>query len=126
MIYLAAPYTHPSRQIVQARVTSTAAAVAYYAQRQRWFYSPILQGHEAERAFGHNLPWETWMAHGFAAIDKCQSICVLQLPGWDVSKGVKAECQYAKENNFPVTAISWDEAKGFLRQGLITTLERGA
>lgn len=123
MIYLAAPYTSQTPAVRNARVSATAAAVAYYAQRQRWFYSPILQGHEAEQAFGHVLPWETWMAHGIAAIDKLQAITVLQLPGWDKSKGVAYEISYAKEKKFPVDFIPWEEAQLFLRPRTIKELQ---
>lgn len=65
-------------------------------------YSPIAHCHTAERI--ENLPTthEYWLEIDFAWIDKCDGVTVAQTAGWDKSKGIGLEIEYAIKTGKPV------------------------
>lgn len=99
LYYLASPYTHKHKKIKKVRADlATEAAVKLFKDEQVYTFSPI----------GYNSHWETYMLPGDwnfwesfdkCFIDHCDAVIVLMLDGWDVSVGVTAEIQYAKELN---------------------------
>lgn len=115
MIYLASPYTHAKPLVRVARVAATAEIVAHRLARGRYFYSPIVHGHWIEQEIDREIPWQKWMEHSYAMISALKSISVAQLPGWDKSRGVAAEIEFAKSQKFPVTFIDPEELKLILR-----------
>lgn len=105
MIYLAAPYSHPSASLRANRVRATAYIVAYLAHRGEVAFSPILHGHYTEVSTGKEIPWQIWMSHGFGMLEKATKMMVLELPGWKESKGVTAELKKAEELNIPLEML---------------------
>lgn len=99
MIYLASPYSHPDPVVVKTRVLLTMQCCAALLRSGVHAWSPILHSHSmAER---EELPTDAawWWEWSKDFIRRSDGILVLKIPGWDESKGVKAEADFARELN---------------------------
>ena len=103
-IYLAAPY---SDDPVRGYVESSKAA-ARLMDAGNVVFSPLSHSHP----ISHHGKLDP-MAHGFwlrqdlSWLRECDVLAVLQLPGWETSKGVKREIAYAEELQIPVVFLPW-------------------
>lgn len=98
LIYLAGPYSHHDKDIVQQRVNEYAAAVAYFMNTAEnlYVFSPVFQCfHVANR---HDLPHDFafWAERDFFMIKKSSAMWVLPLEGWQTSYGLSQEIEYAE------------------------------
>ena len=95
-IFLAAPYTHPDPEIVNARVTAINAHTALLMNQSHIVFSPISHSHYI--AMENDLPttFEFWKKQNHEFIVWCDSIVILKLDGWKESKGVKDELEFAR------------------------------
>lgn len=102
MIYLASPYSHPDKYVVEARVLATAAFVAYHLQAGVHLISTIVHNHELAKH--HKLPTDAkfWESYNEDLIRSCSGVWVLKLDGWAWSKGVAAEEIYAARLGIPI------------------------
>jgi hypothetical protein len=111
LIYLASPYSSKDPVIVANRVSATATALARLIEQGNLVFSPIIHSHPIAdivsfSALNHeDGELSGWMAFDFAFIDKCDEVWVLQLEGWEQSRGVTAEIEYAERTGKPVRYI---------------------
>lgn len=124
--YLGAPYTHEDRFVRQARVLATGRIVCYRMQKGIHLYSPIMQGHYSEMAWGHEMPYALWIEHGLAMLDALKHMTVLQLPGWEKSAGLQVEIAHCEEKKYPIEHIEWGKLKEILSKATVYTLEVNA
>ena len=98
MIYLASPYTHYKPAVMQQRFAAVRAATAALLARGEIVYAPIVHGHAIASA--HELPddHEFWMRHCLAMLERADNLYVLQIDGWDTSRGVRAEIDWWKKH----------------------------
>lgn len=107
LIYLACPYTHPNPHIRQWRVDTCAMASAALRLRHWFVYAPIVECHATE----HFMPgdcgaFEFWQEYNMRMLRAvADELWVLELPGWDQSKGVIAEIDAAVKADMPVQFI---------------------
>jgi hypothetical protein len=106
LIYLAAPYSHHDREVVQRRVLEINIAAAFLFQRGYFVFSPISHTHPIKECSGLGGGWAFWSAYDYAMLDKCDRLMVLMLAGWDISVGVQAEIAYWREKNRKVEYLS--------------------
>ena len=102
MIYLAGPYSHPSKEVMAHRAELHAHAAATLLIRGYHPYSPIAHWHEI--ALTHRLPThaEFWHNHNRAMVAKSSILLGLMLPGWRESTGMNMEMRFATECAVPV------------------------
>lgn len=95
MIYLASPYTHDSKDVEHERYEAVAKVCAKLARSGDHVYSPIAHWHPI--AVEHDMPtdFHWYRAMNESMISRCDSVWVLMLPGWQESKGVKHEIDFA-------------------------------
>ena len=65
--------------------------------------SPIVYGHTLASLKEMRTDWEFWMDFCFSLLSKCDEMIVYQMDGWEKSRGVLAEIEFAKENGIPVS-----------------------
>lgn len=68
-------------------------------------YSPIVHNHPIALYGGLPRTWDFWSKIDFAMLELCETMWVIQLPGWDKSVGVKAEIAFCQENAIPVKYV---------------------
>lgn len=102
MIYLASPYTSPNPALMEERFEKACAAVAQLMNEGATVYSPIVSCHPV--AIRHDLPrdWTYWERFDREMINLSIRLIVLKVEGWDTSKGVTAEVEYARSRDIPV------------------------
>lgn len=111
MIYLASPYSHDSEHVREMRYMQTALAAARLIDQGFHVYSPICHSLGITRWIRD--PWrtsfESWKEIDKDFISRSDSFIVLKLPGWEQSKGVQFEVEYAKQMGKPVSFVGIDE-----------------
>jgi len=94
MIYIASPYSHPKPEIREARYLDVMAYTAHLFRQKIWCHSPIVHCHELAKI--HILPTDAafWFEYNEHVMKRCDELWILQLPGWNESKGVKMEMDF--------------------------------
>lgn len=105
--YLATPYT----DYCQGRETAfrhAAEAAGTLLRRGTLVYSPITHSHSISE-HGHLDPvdHDLWLGLDLAMLDRCESLLVIQMPGWNESRGVAAEIDHATRTGKPISYLSW-------------------
>lgn len=106
MIYLASPYTHNDPTIEEHRYEAIARFTVAKLTEGYCIYSPIVHCHILARTYGLPAKFDFWMQYNFRMLRLAQSLWVVRLPGWDISKGVQAEIQFAQAAYIPIQY--WD------------------
>lgn len=106
-IYLASPYTDPDTGIMEARFKAAMEATADLLAESQWVYSPIVHCHELAKQYKLPRDFSFWRAYNFAMLAKASQLLVFQLPGWELSKGVAAEIDLARQLSIPTFATKY-------------------
>ena len=108
LIYLAAPYTDPDASVSALRAEQASYAAAMLMSRYGFaVFSPITHGHAVvdhlplEKAISHDF----WMEQCVPVLSRCDELHILRLPGWDRSRGVKYEWDFAIRTNKPIRTV---------------------
>jgi hypothetical protein len=94
MIYLASPYSHSNPLVSEARFDAACLATVSLVKTGRPVFAPIVMGHPLVR-FGLPSAWSFWQALAQVYLQRCDELVVLQIDGWQESKGVQAEIALA-------------------------------
>jgi hypothetical protein len=105
MIYLATPYTHPDHSVMQNRFEMACSVAGKLMREGHIVFSPIAHTHPI--AVRCELPrdWGFWHKYDAEFIEACDEVWVVRMDGWDVSRGVLAEIDIAKDFGKPVKYI---------------------
>lgn len=109
MIYVAAPYNHLDSSVVQLRIEQLYEYLGILMMDGNHATSPLFM-HEIVTRF-KDIPtsytyWETYCLH---TLNLCDEMYVLKLPGWESSKGVRAEIDFCERNLIPITYVDFGE-----------------
>ena len=105
LVYVASPYFHECAKVRQQRVDAALAAVAGLTcepYQNLVPFSPVVYTCEIEKMLP-DAPREGWYAFDLVFLKKCDALLVLELEGWELSKGVSIEIGHALKNGIPVT-----------------------
>lgn len=108
MIYVASPYSHPSRVIRRWRYTLVCHYMAELLINGYRAFSPIAHS-EGVHAACPDLPnnFAFWGPLDLDILRRCDSIHVLKLDGWRQSVGVQAEIAEGRNNDIPITYVKY-------------------
>lgn len=103
MIYLAAPYSDPDPTVRIGRFNQVCKKALELMETGKVVFSPISHSHpiDPDNAKGY----EFWMHQDLNILDKCRTLYVYKLPGWEESKGLKSEIGYAEEVGIPTVYL---------------------
>ena len=104
-IYLAGPYTHEDPAVREGRYRALTRVTAAFTQRGELVYSPVTYTHPwASITPGLPPDFEFWRAHCLGILRAwATELMVIKLPGWETSRGVKAEIDLATAMGLDVT-----------------------
>ena len=88
MIYLASPYSHPSREVMELRFKLTRHYGAGCLRMHLLIISPIVYCHQFA---DQGTTAESWTFLNNELMSMCDKLWVLQLDGWKESRGVAEE-----------------------------------
>lgn len=104
-IYLACPYSDPDVSVQAKRFQAANKAAASLMKQGYLVFSPISHTHPIHLAGDLPGDYEFWRDYDETFIDWCDSVFVMKIPGWDTSKGIKREVEYAEFLGKPVRYI---------------------
>lgn len=99
-VYVASPYTSEIPELASLRMELARQATCRLISEGIFAFSPVVHGHFLEEYQGQ--PHGIWVEHGLAMLRKAQCIQVLTIPGWEISRGVKAEMDQAIHDSIPI------------------------
>lgn len=107
MIYLASPYSDPSSAVRYNRFASARDYTYSQMQRGEVIFSPIAYGHQFAQVYRTPADHEWWKRFNESVMLACQELRILKLDGWDKSKGVSSELQFAAGLGLEITYAEW-------------------
>lgn len=96
LIYLASPYTHPDPAVREQRYMAAVQATMKLLQSGMAVFCPVAYSHQFALQ-GMGGEWDTWERFDRVMIERCDELWILEIPGWEESKGIKAELNLARE-----------------------------
>lgn len=107
IIYIASPYNHKQDSIRIQNYEKVSNLVAKLVSEGYVALSPITYGHTLLDF--HQMPydWEFWSNFCISFLDKSDELWVYKMDGWDKSRGVEEEIQYALDNKIPIKYIEY-------------------
>jgi hypothetical protein len=115
MIYLASPYSAKdpdgvvNEELQCKRYIDACAAVGLLMKKGELVYSPIVHWHIVDQMYKGEIGYEDYLACDCAMIELCSEVHVLQIDGWDKSRGVAVEILYAQKFSKPVKYLTMSE-----------------
>ncbi len=105
MIYIAAPYSHIDKDVINFRVKKVCEYSAELLKNKQSCISPITTGTGILAQTELPTDFEFWQHLSYDLIDVCGEIHVLMLDEWEESKGVKAEIEYATKKGLKIKYV---------------------
>ena len=96
-IYLASPYSHPEDHVRLERYNAACRKAASLMQAGHVVFSPIAHSHAVAAHLPPDLlmSHEFWMQQDIPLLRYADKLMVLLIDGWQDSRGVTAEIDYA-------------------------------
>lgn len=112
LYYLASPYTHTDVEVRNKRFEITSKITVDLLHKNIFTFSPIAYNHPM---VGYGLPtdWNFWQEYDTSFLDRCDGLILLMLDGWDISVGVSAEVEYAKQIGLKVYYLDPNNINSF-------------
>jgi hypothetical protein len=101
MIYVASPYYDPDPSVIESRMEVVYEVMAGLMKEGNHCVSPMLMHPVVKK---HDLPntFDYWENYSYDMLKRCDEMLVIQLPGWEESRGVKAERDFCNLHNVPI------------------------
>lgn len=117
LVYLASPYSHSDPAVVQSRVDAACKVTGELMLLGHNIYSPIAHSHHVcQHMDGANVQFDHdfWLSRDLGVLDRCDAMIVLLLPGWEDSRGVRAERKYCEAplHRIPTIELCLDHPPG--------------
>ena len=111
LVYLASPYSHKDRKIVNARHAINVVMAGYIMQGGSGeeninVFSPIAHSHFIAESGYLPAEWSFWRDKDLDILSRCDELYVMKIPGWQDSVGLKAEVLFAFECEIPVKELN--------------------
>lgn len=102
MIYLASPYSHEDPFTREHRYIHAMQAVVVLMKKDRFVFSPIIYCHHMAHIAELANDAEFWLKFNRTMFDASERLVILRLDGWEESKGVKIEYDWAATKGIPI------------------------
>ena len=108
-IYLASPYSHPSRKVEKEREKEiNRIGAELQARTGHALFPPITVSAHFKKLLPHKFgtSFSAWKDIDLTVVSKSDEVWVVKMSGWKDSIGVQAEIEYANDNEIPVMYIN--------------------
>lgn len=107
LVYLACPYTHPSKVVERRRYVEATKAAAWLIETKKWnVFSPITHSHPLHIVAGLSGLWDHWKQIDTDFIQLSHTFVVLKIEGYKESRGVTDELVIARETDCRILWLS--------------------
>lgn len=101
--YIASPYTHRDPAVMQRRYEKAVDFTSWLIEKQEMLvFSPIVHSHPLCQHAKMRPEFDFWMNLDEVMIRPAEGLIVLQIDGWETSRGIKAELELAKLYKKPI------------------------
>lgn len=101
-IYLASPYSHPDKKIMNQRYETIIIVTGKLMERGLHVYSSIVHCHPLAVRFDLPRDHDYWDDYNAKMLKNASMLMIVELDGWQDSKGITSEIALASEYNIPV------------------------
>jgi len=105
MIYIAAPYSHPDKDVVHSRMEMIYHVMGQLTKDGHHVVTPLFMHEIVKRNSGMPEDYVFWENYCLNMLKRCDKMIVLRLAGWDTSRGVAEEIKFCGKMNIPVEYI---------------------
>jgi hypothetical protein len=109
VIYIASPYTHEDEYVMNARFEQISKITAKLAAEGVVAFSPITYGHTLLGFEKMPTNWAFWQNFCLSFLQHCNELWVYQMEGWEQSKGIAEEIEFAKKKEITIKYIKINE-----------------
>lgn len=105
LIYVASPYSHESKAVEEVRYLATCDFIVERLSRDPsvTYFSPIVYAHQLIKQNPHlGTTADDWVEYNWNIFHQCDEVALLRLDGWEESKGVTMELEWAYQASIPV------------------------
>lgn len=104
--YLASPYSHADKNVMEERYIRNLEAVKFIALNYgNTPYSPIVHFHQVAKIHDMRTDFHFWQKHNENMLRGASELVILTLPGWDISRGVNFELGFARARQITIGYI---------------------
>jgi len=107
LIYLASPFTHENTNVEHHRFIQAEVITALILKNNFNVFSPIVHCYEIAKKFTLPSHFEFWAKYDEAMLKRCTHVVILDIEGWEISKGVANEKRLAEKYNIPI--LRWSQ-----------------
>ena len=106
-VYLASPYSHADESVRNERFNLACEKAAEYISNGIAVFAPISHTHHIADFMEESarMDFELWMEADLPLVHHAREVHVLRLEGWEQSRGIRREIEYAMERGIPVVYI---------------------
>ena len=101
LIYIASPYSHVEARIRVERFEIAKQVTATLLKRGRHIFSPIVYSHTLAVEFELPKDFTFWESLDYEFVERATELWVINMPGWNESKGVYKEVKRATDCGIP-------------------------
>lgn len=109
IIYLACPYTHEDKSIEEKRFHQISKIAADLNAKGKVAFSPITYGHTLLSYSSMPTNWVFWQTFCLSFLEHSKEIWVYKMDGWEKSRGVQEEIEFAKKSGIKIKYIDFAE-----------------
>jgi len=107
LIYLASPFTHENTNVEHHRFIQAEVITALILKNNFNVFSPIVHCYEIAKKFKLPSDFTFWAIYDEAMLKRCTHVVILDIEGWEISKGVANEKRLAEKYNIPI--LRWSQ-----------------
>lgn len=104
MKYIAAPYTHADKDVIQKRIELVYKTIYFYTLKGEHATSPLFM-HEIATRYNIDGSYGFWQKYCLDLLSRCDEMLVLCIDGWETSVGVQAEIKYCEDNDINIIYV---------------------
>lgn len=107
VIYLACPYSAPTKQLEVRRFDIANRVAGYLMSKGYIVFSPLSHSHPIATYPYADLPrtHAFWLEQDFHWLDACEILVIINTTGWEFSYGVQQEVSFARAKEMPIYLI---------------------
>jgi nucleoside 2-deoxyribosyltransferase len=120
MIYLACPYRHIDSKVAEKRLQTSCLVAALLMKHGFIVFNPLSHSVPIESKLLEEFEFESdnevhdfWMRQDLEILRKCTAVVLIEIDGWEQSKGVKKELEESQNLNIPIYRITEDDIEHF-------------
>ncbi len=107
LTYLASPYSNPDPTVEENRFKITCLVAGLLMNQGLFVFSPIAHCHPIAVSVALPRDYSYWKEYCELTLGQCRELLVLTIDGWETSKGVKGEIEFAEKNNMPIRYVHY-------------------